>query len=240
MAPSESHRHRCGRPGTGREDRGTAPCRPAQPPDVRPIQRQHLRIAGEVANETGRHRRELRPDGRRVLRGPRGPGPRWPDRNSRSVHDHLQAAASSTPTAPAARPSSPTTAGPGDAVLRSRGADWRPTSFTSATATTSTSPPTAAPTKADITLLTNKTLDPASPDYKWEEGGVVASSDGVEDCNAIDPGVFLDPNTKRLWLTYGSYFGYIRLVELDPRDGQASSIRMKSPETSRSTAKPRS
>lgn len=75
-------------------------------------------------------------------------------------------------------------------------------------------------TKADIFLLTNKTLDPNSPDYKWEEGGVVASSDGVEDCNAIDPGVLLDPTTKRLWLTYGSYFGYIRLVELDPKTGK--------------------
>jgi arabinan endo-1,5-alpha-L-arabinosidase len=78
----------------------------------------------------------------------------------------------------------------------------------------------SGPTKADISLLTNKTLDPASPDYKWEEGGVVASSDGVEDCNAIDPGVFFDPTTRRLWLTYGSYFGYIRLVELDPKTGK--------------------
>jgi hypothetical protein len=78
----------------------------------------------------------------------------------------------------------------------------------------------SGPTKADINLLANKTLDPNSPDYKWEEGGVVASSDGVEDSNAIDPGVFLDPNTGRLWLTYGSYFGYIRLVELDPKTGK--------------------
>src|SRR5205085_8292592 len=77
----------------------------------------------------------------------------------------------------------------------------------------------SGPTKADVFLLTNKTLDPASPDYKWEEGGVVASSDGVEDCNAIDPGVLLGPD-GRLWLTYGSYFGYIRLVELDPKTGQ--------------------
>jgi arabinan endo-1,5-alpha-L-arabinosidase len=78
----------------------------------------------------------------------------------------------------------------------------------------------SGPTKADINLLRNRTLDPASPDYNWEEGGVVASSDGVEDSNAIDPGVFLDPVTKRLWLTYGSYFGYIRLVELNPKTGQ--------------------
>ena len=60
------------------------------------------------------------------------------------------------------------------------------------------------PTKAEINLISNKTLDPNSPDYRWEEGGVVASSDGVEDSNAIDPGVFLDPTNGRLWLVYGS------------------------------------
>ena len=30
----------------------------------------------------------------------------------------------------------------------------------------------------------------------------------------------LDPNDGRLWLVYGSYFGYIRLVELDPKTGK--------------------
>jgi arabinan endo-1,5-alpha-L-arabinosidase len=73
---------------------------------------------------------------------------------------------------------------------------------------------------AQVSLLINRTLDPASPDYKWDEGGVVASSDGVEQSNAIDPGVFLDPNTHRLWLVYGSYFGFIRQVELDPKTGK--------------------
>jgi len=74
--------------------------------------------------------------------------------------------------------------------------------------------------RADINMIWSRSLDPDSPAYKWEEGGVVASSDGVEDCNAIDPGVFLDPNDGRLWLVYGSYFGYIRLVELDPKTSQ--------------------
>jgi len=74
--------------------------------------------------------------------------------------------------------------------------------------------------KAAVNMIWSKTLDPNSPDYKWEEGGVVASSDGVEDSNAIDPGVFLDPTSGKLWLTYGSYFGYIRLVELDPKTGK--------------------
>lgn len=74
--------------------------------------------------------------------------------------------------------------------------------------------------RADINLIWSKSLDPNSADYKWEEGGVVASSDGVEDCNAIDPGALLDRNDGRLWLVYGSYFGYIRLVELNPKTGQ--------------------
>ena len=73
--------------------------------------------------------------------------------------------------------------------------------------------------KSAIGLLTGRTLDPESPDYKWEDGGPVVWSDGIEDSNAIDPGVLLDPD-GRLWLTYGSYFGYIRLVELDPKTGQ--------------------
>jgi arabinan endo-1,5-alpha-L-arabinosidase len=74
--------------------------------------------------------------------------------------------------------------------------------------------------KAAINMIWNKTLDPNSPDFKWEEGGIVASSDGVEDCNAIDPAVFLNPATGKMWLTYGSYFGYIRLVQLDPKTGK--------------------
>jgi arabinan endo-1,5-alpha-L-arabinosidase len=74
--------------------------------------------------------------------------------------------------------------------------------------------------KAAIGLLVGKTLDSSSPDYKWEDGGPVVWSDGVEDSNAIDPGVFRDPTNGTLWLTYGSYFGYIRLVELDPKTGK--------------------
>ncbi len=74
--------------------------------------------------------------------------------------------------------------------------------------------------RAEINLITNKTLDPDSPDFQWVEEGLIASSDGEEFCNAIDPGLFLDPTDGRLWLVYGSYFGFIRLVELDPKTGQ--------------------
>jgi len=73
--------------------------------------------------------------------------------------------------------------------------------------------------RAAVGLLVGRSLDPQSAEYKWQDAGAVAWSDGVEDSNAIDPGVFLDPADGRLWLTYGSYFGYIRLVELDPKTG---------------------
>ncbi len=71
------------------------------------------------------------------------------------------------------------------------------------------------------TILTmwNKTFDPNSPDFKYSEGIVVASTDGLEDCDAIDPGLCLGPD-GRLWCTYGTYFGFIRIVELDPKTGK--------------------
>ncbi len=71
-----------------------------------------------------------------------------------------------------------------------------------------------------ILTMWNKTLDPKSPDFKYSDAIVVASSDGVEDCDAIDPSLLLDPTDGRLWLTYGTYFGFIRLVELDPKTGK--------------------
>jgi arabinan endo-1,5-alpha-L-arabinosidase len=72
-----------------------------------------------------------------------------------------------------------------------------------------------------VTMISNKTLDPNSPDYRWEDGGAVVGKEGTDDfMNPIDPGAFLDPTDGRLWLTYGSYFGYIRLVELDPKTGK--------------------
>lgn len=74
--------------------------------------------------------------------------------------------------------------------------------------------------KGAILTMWNKTLDPKSPDFNYSEPIVVATSDGYEENDAIDPGVMLDPVTKRLWMTYGTYFGFIRLVELDPKTGK--------------------
>ena len=70
-----------------------------------------------------------------------------------------------------------------------------------------------------ILTMWNKTLDPTSPHFKYTEGVEVIASDGNEDNDAIDPGLLLDPTTGRLWASYGTYFGNIRLIELDPKTG---------------------
>jgi arabinan endo-1,5-alpha-L-arabinosidase len=71
-----------------------------------------------------------------------------------------------------------------------------------------------------VRTMWSKTLDPKSPDFGFHDDTVVASSDGIEDCDAIDPAFLLDPTDGRLWLSYGTYFGFIRLVELDPKTGK--------------------
>jgi arabinan endo-1,5-alpha-L-arabinosidase len=91
---------------------------------------------------------------------------------------------------------------------------------------------------ADISMAWTKSLDPDSPDYKWTDVGSVVKTDGIEDCNGIDPGAFLDPTTGRLWLTYGSYFGYIRVIELDPKTGMRLMKTTKDPKTGKSVTAP--
>ena len=72
---------------------------------------------------------------------------------------------------------------------------------------------------SNVYVMWTRTLDPKSPDFGFKDETIVASSDGVEDCDAIDPAFLLDPTDGRLWLSYGTYFGFIRLVELDPKTG---------------------
>ena len=71
-----------------------------------------------------------------------------------------------------------------------------------------------------IGLATNPVLDPKDPAYKWTDRGVVVSSNGNEDLNAIDPGVIAAPDGT-LWICYGSYHGSIRVTQLDPKTGLA-------------------
>ena len=69
-----------------------------------------------------------------------------------------------------------------------------------------------------VLTMWNRTLDPSSPDFAFTDPVEVAHSEVDEDCDAIDVGFLMDPS-GRLFCTYGTYFGNIRMVELDPATG---------------------
>ena len=74
------------------------------------------------------------------------------------------------------------------------------------------------PHAGTILTMWNKTLDPNSPDFAFTEPVEVARTLEDEDCDAIDVSFLMGPD-GRLFCTYGTYFGFIRLVELDPATG---------------------
>lgn len=71
-----------------------------------------------------------------------------------------------------------------------------------------------------IGLAVNRTLDPDSPDYRWEDRGMVIRTTKGDDWNAIDPQCFIDRQGKA-WLLMGSYWSGIRMYRLD-KDGSLS------------------
>jgi arabinan endo-1,5-alpha-L-arabinosidase len=70
-----------------------------------------------------------------------------------------------------------------------------------------------------IGLATNSTLDPSDPAYRWIDEGVVVRTREGDNYNAIDPTVFQDTDGS-LWLTFGSYWSGIKLIQLDPKTGK--------------------
>jgi arabinan endo-1,5-alpha-L-arabinosidase len=69
-----------------------------------------------------------------------------------------------------------------------------------------------------IALVTNTTLDPTDPNYKWVDHGVVLESKDGDDYNALDPNIFIDTDGQ-IWMTYGSYWSGIKQRQIDPSTG---------------------
>lgn len=70
-----------------------------------------------------------------------------------------------------------------------------------------------------IGLATNPTLDPSDPNYKWTDQGEVIRSTETNNFNTIDPSIVQDAGGG-LWLSFGSFWSGIKLIQLDPKTGK--------------------
>ena len=75
-------------------------------------------------------------------------------------------------------------------------------------------------TNSVTALATTQSLDPASPDYGWvDRGPVLKSEPGSNAYNAIDANYVADAEGGA-WLTFGSFFGGLKIVALNPVTGK--------------------
>lgn len=83
-------------------------------------------------------------------------------------------------------------------------------------------------TASAIGLRTNVTLNPSDANYAWQDQGMVVytkASNNINDTtlyNAIDPNVFID-TAGMPWMAFGSFWGGIKLIRLNPSTGKVDS-----------------
>jgi arabinan endo-1,5-alpha-L-arabinosidase len=77
-----------------------------------------------------------------------------------------------------------------------------------------------------IALLTNKALNPKSPDFQWVDRGLVLQSRLEDDFNAIDPNLVLDEKGQA-WLAFGSFWTGIKMRSIDAHTGLLSAADTK-------------
>ena len=73
-----------------------------------------------------------------------------------------------------------------------------------------------------IGLITNKTLNPSSADYKWVDQGLVFASTKQDDFNAIDANLAVDEKGD-MWMSFGSFWSGIKMRKIDPVTGKLDS-----------------
>jgi len=72
-----------------------------------------------------------------------------------------------------------------------------------------------------IGLATNTTLDFFNdPNYQWVDQQLVVKSEVGDSYNAIDPAIFYDDDTQKMWMSWGSFWDGIFVTELDPDTGK--------------------
>ncbi len=59
----------------------------------------------------------------------------------------------------------------------------------------------------------------SSPEGPWQQAGYVVKTDSNSVMNAIDPAIVADESNGKQWMLYGSYFGGLFCVELNPETG---------------------
>lgn len=70
-----------------------------------------------------------------------------------------------------------------------------------------------------IGLVTRRSLDPDDKKSEWKDEGIVIQSGKDDPYNAIDPHVIIDKDGRH-WMSFGSFWSGIQLVELDPKTGK--------------------
>jgi arabinan endo-1,5-alpha-L-arabinosidase len=68
-----------------------------------------------------------------------------------------------------------------------------------------------------IGMASRRKLEVGSEQEPWEDHGIIITSKAADRFNAIDPAVIKDGN--KLWMSFGSFWDGLMLIELDPKTG---------------------
>lgn len=70
-----------------------------------------------------------------------------------------------------------------------------------------------------IALASTTTLDPDDEAFGWTDHGIVIQSSSRDNFNAIDPAIVMT-DAGQLWMSFGSYWSGLKLVQLDSQTGK--------------------